>query len=588
MNFRLLIQFFVFALLFLNDPNLNGQNRAIPVIQISSPMNAPAWALEERKLFALYDSASRIFADKYLAENGYLKVVEHWGGNDGPDDAMENFSHWPLLYALGGPDILLKIYQKAWEGHLVQYTNAKAPDVEMAKNGMYHKEFITSFDWEHNGEGLSAFNFYGLANPGDTLYKKRMIRFAGFYLNEDSEAQNYDAKHKIIRSLHNGSRGPKLTTASEMDWGGEPVPGQPERLTRYSLAGNIRGDHPLNLLTTTLAMNAYMLTGDVKYRNWVLEYTGAWRDRVNENSGNIPSNIGLDGRIGGEFNGKWYGGTFGWNFSPESDVRNYSIRGARVGFGNSFLLTGDQNFVSPLRAQMKNLYDAKQLNGSTILLPNKFGDNGWYGYISERQFDVLRDVFLWSMNPSDLTYLQKDAWITFLLGNNPDYPEKAIQNEMQFIAKCIKGMKEDMSKEEIRQTDEPQKFNPVKGGTLVQLTTGGNDPGTSGNVLHCRVRYFDPAGRRAGLPADVSALVDRITPDGVELILVNTNPNKSRSVVVQAGAYGEHQFSEVIWDNNHMTVDAKTLNVELSPGTGSIVNLKMKLYVNKPSLTVPW
>ena len=120
--------------------------------------------------------------------------------------------------------------------------------VEMAKDGMFHKEFITSFDWEHTGEGLAAFNFYGLANPSDSLYRERMLRFAGFYMNEDPEAPNYDPEHKIIRSLHNGSLGPKLTEATETDWGGEPVANHPERLSRYRDAGNIKGDHPLNLL----------------------------------------------------------------------------------------------------------------------------------------------------------------------------------------------------------------------------------------------------------------------------------------------------------------------------------------------------
>jgi hypothetical protein len=564
------------------------QKKASPVIRITSKMPPPVWALEERKLFALYDTASRVFAEKYLDEKGYLRVVERWGGNDGPDDAMENFSHWPLLYALGGPDILIKLYQKAWEGHIEQYTKARIPDVEMAKNGMYHNEFITSFDWEHNGEGLSAFCFYGLVNPDDPIYKKRMIRFAGLYLNEDPEAQNYDPQNKIILSLHNGSLGPKMTNATEMDWGGESVPGYPDRLTRYSDAGNIRGDHPLNLIATTLAMNAYMLTGDNKYRSWILEYTDAWRRRIIENNGNIPSNIGLDGRIGGEWDGKWYGGTFGWNFDPKSNVRNYTIRGPRIGMGNALMLTGDKNFIIPLRQQMQNLYDAKKMADSTILLPNKYGDNGWYGYIRENQFDVLQDIYLWSMDAADLKYLKKDPWITYLSGKNVSYPETAIQREKQSILRTIRAINQDTSRQQFRPADGPQRFNPVKAGTLARLTTGGNDPGIAGNIFHCRVRYFDPLLKRAGVPEDVAALVQKISADGIELFLVNTNPKQPRQVIIQAGAYGEHQFSEVAWDNKQIPVDSKTLTFDLSPGAGSTINLKMKLFANTPGLTLPW
>ena len=82
---------------------------------------------------------------------------------------------------------------------------------------------------------------------------------------------------------------------------------------------NIRGDHPLNLNVTNLAMHAYMLTHEAKYRAWLLEYVDAWRNRIEANGGNIPSNIGLDGTIGGEWGGKWYGGVFGWD-SPDTGL----------------------------------------------------------------------------------------------------------------------------------------------------------------------------------------------------------------------------------------------------------------------------
>lgn len=568
--------------------NQTQEHVEIAKISIDSSMTPPNWAVEQRKLFNLYGSAAHLFANKYVADNGFMKVVERWGGNDGPDDAMENFAHWTLVYALGGPDALLEIYNKAWEGHLVQFTNAKIPSIEMAKDGMYYKEFITSFDWEHNGEGLSAFNFYSLAIPKDSLYKARVERFAGFYTGEDLEVQNYDAKHRIIKSLHNGSRGPKLTFATETDWGGEPVEEHPERLSRYSTAGNIKGDHPLNLLSTTLAMNAFMLTGDTKYKHWILEYTNAWHDRIIKNGGNIPTNIGLDGRIGGEWNGKWYGGTFGWDFWPESNVRNYFIRGPRIAFGNAYMLTNNNKFVNPLRLQMQNLYKAKKVKDSIILLPNKYGDDGWYGYMPERRFDVLRDIYLWSMDTTDLEHLNKDPWISFLLGKNPNYPEKALKAEQAFILRCIKRMNEEDSTEEIRQTDEPQRVNPVKAGTLVQLTTGGNDPGIVGNILHCRVRYFNPELKRAGLPDDVSALVEKVTREGIELTLVNTNPNQSRKVILQAGAYGEHEFVEVVYGKQKKALNSELFQIDLAPGSGSKIILKMNLYKNQPRLDFPW
>ena len=341
---------------------LAAARAAGPSVSIDKPMPPPAWALAERALLKTYAEAAGEFAAKYFDDRGFLRCVERWGGNDGPDDAMETIHNWTLLHALGAPDSVLALYRKAWEGHLVQYTQARAPSVEMAKNGMFFKEFITSFDWEHTGEGLAAFHFYALTAPGDAQYVRRMRRFAGFYMNEDKDAPNYDPKHKIIRSLHNGSRGPKLTPASEMDWGGEAVRGDPARLERYRTASNIRGDHPLNLAACTLGVKAFALTGDRKYRDWVLEYAGAWRDRVVANGGNIPTNIGLDGTIGGEWGGKWYGGTFGWNFDPQQSARNYYMRGARIAFGEGFLLTGDASFVDALRRQIDELVRGRSGN----------------------------------------------------------------------------------------------------------------------------------------------------------------------------------------------------------------------------------
>jgi hypothetical protein len=97
-----------------------------------------------------------------------------------------------------------------------------------------------------------------------------------------------------------------------------------------------------------------------RYADWVLEYTNAWRERILLNGGNTPTNIGLDGSIGSEWGGNWYGGTFGWNFDPESSSRNYYMRGARIGMGNAYLLTHDAKYLEPLRRQLDNLYAVKK------------------------------------------------------------------------------------------------------------------------------------------------------------------------------------------------------------------------------------
>ena len=91
------------------------------------------------------------------------------------------------------PESFLEQYRRIWEGHLIQFTIAKAPSTQMAKNGMYYKEFPVSFDWEHNGEGLwRRFTSMRWARPRIHPIIQRVRRFAGFYMNEDPGAANYD------------------------------------------------------------------------------------------------------------------------------------------------------------------------------------------------------------------------------------------------------------------------------------------------------------------------------------------------------------------------------------------------------------
>jgi hypothetical protein len=347
------------------------------VIRVESPMPPPSWVLLERALLRASAEACNEYFDHYFDDRGYLECVTRWGGDDGPDDAIENLSDWPVLHALGGDDSVLLLYKKGWEGHLRQYTEARTRDVELAKGGMYDKEFPVSFDWLHNGEGLTPFNLQGLSDPADPRYRDRVVRFAGFYLNEDPAAANYDPRHRIIRSMFNGSHGPLLHPATALDWAGDPIevegrfrPRHGERNYREMLEhfrdyGDIVGDHPLNLLATTLALNAYMLTKQPKYKAWLLEYVDAWRERALANGGIIPTKIGLDGKIGGP-GAKWYGGVYGWGFTVTDPVtgkevhRNNHAPGL-IGFGNAFLLTGDDRYLDVWRRQIDAVNAQKKL-----------------------------------------------------------------------------------------------------------------------------------------------------------------------------------------------------------------------------------
>ncbi len=576
-----------------------------PVVHISTPMPPPTWALLERELLRANEAACREFFARYFDDRGYLLCVERWGGNDGPDDAIENCNDWPILHALGASDDLLAMYKKAWEGHLRQYTLAKTKDVPMARDGMYYKEFPVMFDWLHNGEGLTVFNLQGLSDPNDPLFQQRVRRYAGFYMNEDPDAPNYDPKHKIIRSLFNGSRGPLLRKATAVDWAGDPIevgnrfkPRHGERSYEEMLAHfkdytDIVGDHPQNLLATSLALNAYMLTHEAKYKDWLLEYVEAWRERTLANGGIIPTNVGLDGKIGSAAGGKWYGGVYGWAFSvvvPQTGAiahRNGHGHGL-VGFGNAHMLTGDDKYLDVWRRMIGKINaQARQIGGRTMY-PHMFGDQGWYDFKPEPYSHGAKQLWYWSMKPSDLERLPQVGWVAYLAGKNPTYPEDALRADFGTIRRKVAEMRADTGTPDTRLADDPMHLNPATVESLVQLMLGGIHPGKEGSVLHCRVRYFDPVRRRAGLPTDVAALVEKLDHDTTELTLVNLNQLEPRDVIIQAGGYGEHRFLQVTVGRDARVLDSVCLPVRIRPGAGATMRLVMARYVCAPTLAHPW
>jgi hypothetical protein len=264
------------------------------------------------------------------------------------------------------------------------------------------------------------------------------------------------------------------------------------------------------------------------------------------------------------------------------------MRGARIAFGEGFLLTGDTAFLEPLRKQIANLYAAKREQNGRILLPNKHGDNGWYGFTPNQHFDVQRDIYLWSMDRADLKWIAEDPWIRYLEGKDPAYPLRALQADFERMRRRIEGMRNDTSTPDTRASDGAQRFNPVGAETLVNLMLGGNDPGTSGNIVHARLRYFDADRRRAGLPEDVAALVEKVDAGSVTVTLVNTSPLKARTMTVQGGAYGEHRLIAVEAGGRKLPVDGTHFTVRLAPGAGETLTIGMRRYAEQPAAAFPW
>ncbi len=380
--------------------------------RIATPLaQTPRWATLERELLsALGDACEEFFLKYYDQElgptHGFGLWTPRWGGNDGPDDGAENGLNWTLLHQLGADLKVLQMWKLGWEGHLKQYTEARTFDASPAANsGMYFKEWSAQFDYFHHEEGHSAFVHSALCEPADPIIERRARTYAALYMGDDPdlEIQNYDKENRLMRSLFTGSRGPLLRKATGLDWAGDPlvlpddggygfrVPGEggrvvdvPELLAargefavghgeetyqqmiqHFEEYTDVVGDHPLNIGTTTQVLLAFMLTGEEKYSDHVIDYIDAWCERTEANGGIIPSNIGLDGTIGGECGGDWWGGAYGWGFNCTNPVtgvrvwRSVATRRTAYGFGNALLLTGQRKYADVWRG----VVDAVNANG---------------------------------------------------------------------------------------------------------------------------------------------------------------------------------------------------------------------------------
>ena len=79
-----------------------------------------------------------------------------------------------------------------------------------------------------------------------------------------------------------------------------------------------------------------------------------------------------------------------------------------------------------------------------------------------------------------------------------------------------------------------------------------------------------------------------MSADETVVILVNTSPLAARKVIVQGGGYAEHQIESVRCYGKEQAVNASSFAVELAPGCGARLTLKMQRYVNQPTLAFPW
>jgi hypothetical protein len=163
-----------------------------------------------------------------------------------------------------------------------------------------------------------------------------------------------------------------------------------------------------------------------------------------------------------------------------------------------------------------------------------------------------------------------------------------LRRDVQSVVRRQAAYRADSIPPERRLADNMLDFNPASTSALTQLMQGALVPGREGGLLLARLRYFDPEKKRAGVPADVAALVSELTETKTVVTLVNTSNTNTRSVIVQGGAYGEHRFVSVEHDGHSQPLNARTFAVRLEPQSGAKLTLTMKRYAEPPTITRPW
>ena len=75
--------------------------------------------------------------------------------------------------------------------------------------------------------------------------------------------------------------------------------------------------------------------------------------------------------------------------------------------------------------------------------------------------------------------------------------------------------------------------------------------------------------------------------DAVDLTLVDLDPVRPRTLVLQAGACGESRIRSITAGGTPTAVNDRAALVHLRPGTGTQLTLAIERYVEQPTLAFP-
>ena len=404
-----------------------------------------------------------------------------------------------------------------------------------------------------------------------------------------------------------------------------------------------RGDVPLNLNATSLMTHAFMYSSESRLKDWVLTYLGAWKERTEINNGIMPDNIGLSGKIGEYNDGKWWGGYYGWRWPHGFMTIMEPLTNAAM---NAVLLTGNYRHLDLARSQFDLIWSLRKEVDGIIKVPHRHFDSGWDDY---RTPSPRHMIYLWttSMAEEDLeriSQLPRDndwnviaipgvsgrdsltgrdtkhyiantlPWFQFIQGELPNYPVEILKANIELIDTQLRKMRSQTGDPRGWDTYDPatadevvgldlridgyqihawQEFSPIYFEGLAQMTMGAPMHISHGGLQHGKVRFFDGDQQRPGLPSDVGAIVDSLSATSIGMKISNTSTTTSHSLVIQAGAFGEHKFTsvEIKLDSGASQkhqIESKWFQIDLGAQAGATLIFTVERYVNSPSYETPF
>ena len=294
------------------------------------------------------------------------------------------------------------------------------------------------------------------------------------------------------------------------------------------------------------------------------------------NGGIIPTNIGLDGKIGGACGGKWYGGVYGWGFTvidPADAASRSTAITHHLGLDRlRQRLPAHRRRPLPRRlaqADRRGQLPTQKIDDGRTLYPHMYGDQGWYDYTPRavRTSGAL-ELYYWSMKADGpAARCRRAGWLGVPGGQEPGLPRAGPARRLrrdppQGRRACAR----DTTTPDTRLADDPMAYNPATVDDARPADAGrAASRAPTARSLHCRVRYFDPDPARAGLPEDVAALVETTDGrrDGADA--GQRQPVGSARSRRPGGGYGEHQFASVEIGDKSISIDRSYFTVLLPP-----------------------